>query len=168
MRTRFACKGRTRPEAGVRAEKLNGANRRIAGISDRGLGRAQLGGERAFDTFTASSRCQARRETALPPHEGANTPAAAHGYGRPNRPAATLHKMPVSASKKALGSRSRDYHFSSSVNCPWPVGFAVHVVDFPASEAALPLATSQVPFPELVQPITLPSATVMAIFASDS
>ena len=54
------------------------------------------------------------------------------------------------------------------MNCFGPVGFAVHVVDLPASEAALPLATSQVPFPELVQPVTLSSVMVKAIFASDS
>ena len=68
----------------------------------------------------------------------------------------------------AVAYRLRYYHFSSIVNCPGPVGFAVQVVDLPASDAALPLATSQVPPPEAVQPVITPPAMVRAIFASDS
>jgi hypothetical protein len=67
------------------------------------------------------------------------------------------------ASAKAT-FRPRYSVLDSNVNCPGPVGFAVVVYDLPASDAALPVATTLVPRAEAAQPVTLPSAIVSASF----
>jgi hypothetical protein len=51
---------------------------------------------------------------------------------------------------------------TSIVNCPGPADFAVQVYDVPASAAKLPIASFSSPFPEAVNPVTLPSVIVSA------
>ena len=111
------------------------------------------------DIFEGAHRTAPRRSTSFP------MAVFSTAAGRFRRP---YYCNGRSTAGNAVASRLRRYHFSSIVNCPGPVDFAVQVVDLPASDAALPLATSQVPFPEPFHPVTLRSAMVRAIFASES
>src|SRR5271165_1632328 len=57
---------------------------------------------------------------------------------------------------------------TSPSHCPAPVGHDLKVHDLPASDAAVPVAVGQRPFPEAVKPVTFPSVIVSASFPSVS